>query len=87
MVSDLTDGVDAALVVIDTGVLALLADACEGAHAVAVYCALGLAEDVGVTLETRGTAADAEVTTRSGQGVLTTRVGVTGIICHHRFNC
>ena len=82
MVSDLTDGVDAALVVIDTGILALLADACEGAHTVAVYSALGLAEDVGVTLESRGTCADASVTTGSGQGVLTTRVGVTGVTDH-----
>ena len=78
----MTDGVDATLVVIDTGILALLADTCEGAHTVAVYSALGLAEDVGVTLETRGTGADASVTTRSGQSVLTTRVGVTGVTDH-----
>ena len=51
----MTDGVDATLVVIDTGILALLADTCEGAHTIAVYCALGLAENIGVTLETRGT--------------------------------
>ena len=78
----MTDGVDATLVVIDTGILALLADTCEGAHTIAVYCALGLAEDIGVTLETRGTGADAAVTTGSGQGILSTWVGVTRITDH-----
>ena len=82
MISDLTDGVDATLVVIDTGILALLADACEGGGAVAVYRAFRLAEDIGVTLETRGAAADASVTAGTGQGVLTTWVGVTGITDH-----
>ena len=78
----MTDGVDATLVVIHTGILALLADTCEGAGTVAVYRAFRLAEDVGVTLEAGGTAADASVTTGPGQGVLTTGVGVTGVTDH-----
>lgn len=78
----MTDGVDATLVVIDTGILALLADACEGAGTVAVYRAFRLAEDVRVTLEAGGTGADASVTAGPGQGVLTTWVGVTGVGDH-----
>ena len=82
MISDLTDGVDATLIVIDTGILALLADTCEGAGTVAVYRAFRLAEDVWVALEARRTAADASVTAGPGQGVLTTGVGVTGVRDH-----
>ena len=77
--------IDTTLVVIDTWVLAFLADTCKCVWAVTVHCTLWLADDIGVTLETRRTCAYTPVTRWSGKGILTTWIGVTWI-GGHRFH-
>ena len=79
VVVDLAYGVDATLVVVDTGIFAFLADTCESAGTVAVYCAFRLADDKGVALETRRTSAETPPTRGPGNGILTTWIGVTWV--------
>jgi len=56
------DSIDAALVVVHAGILALLSDAGEGVGTVGVDGALRLALHVGVALQPEGTAALAGAT-------------------------
>ena len=83
VVVDLTNCIDATLVVIDTGVLAFLTDTCEGVGTVTVHGTFWLADDKWVTLETRRTGAKTPVSRWSRDGILTTRIGVTWVH-HHR---
>ena len=83
VVVDLTNSIDATLVVIDTWVLALLTDTCSVDGTIAVYCTLWLADDEWVTLEARRTGAETPVSRRSRDGILTTRIGVTRV--HHNW--
>ena len=82
VIVDLTNCIDATLVVIDTGVLAFLADTCEGVGTVAVYGTFWLADDEWVTLESRRTGAETPVSRWSRNGILTTRVGLTRVHYH-----
>lgn len=82
VIVDLTNCIDATLVVIDTGVLAFLADTCEGVGTVAVYGTFWLADDEWVTLESRRTGAETPVSRWSRNGILTTRVGLTRVHDH-----
>ena len=82
MVVDLTDGVGSTLVIVDAWILAFLADTCESAGTVTVYCAFWLADDEWVSLESRRTCAETSVTTGSGQCILTTWIGVTWVSGH-----
>ena len=67
MVGHLTDRVDPTPVVVHAGVLALLADTCQCARAVRVNRALGPTLHIGVALQPRRTAADADIPTGPGQ--------------------
>lgn len=82
MVVDLTYGIDATLVVVDTGIFAFLVDTCESAGTVTVYCAFWLADDEWVTLQSRGTSAETPATRGAGNGVLATWIGVTWVSGH-----
>lgn len=79
VVVDFTDGVNPALIVVNTGIFALLADTCKCSGAVAVYGAFRLAVDIGVSLEARRTGADTSVSGGSSDGILATGVGITGL--------
>ena len=79
MVVDFTDGIDATLVVVNTRVLAFLADTCEGAGAVRVNGALWFAFNVWISLESWWTGADTSVSRGSGYGILSTGIWVAGI--------
>ena len=83
VVVDLTNCIDATLVVIDTGVLAFLTDTCEGVGTVAVHSTFWLADDKWVTLEARRTGAETPVSRWSGNGILTTRIGAARV--HHHW--
>jgi len=79
VVVDFTDGVDPALIVVNTRIFALLADTCKCSGAVAVYGAFRLALDIGVSLESWRTGADTSVSGGSSDGILATGVGITGL--------
>ena len=76
VVVDLAYGIDATLVVVDTGIFAFLADTCESARTVTVYCAFWLADDEWVALQSRGTSAETPVPRGPGNGILSTWIGV-----------
>ena len=79
MVSGLTNGIDSALIVVHTRILALLRDTGQHARTVAVDRTLGLALGVRVALQARRTRAPADVSTWSSYGVDAARVGVARV--------
>ena len=79
VVVDFTDGVDPALIVVNAGIFALLADTCKCSGTIAVYGAFRLAVHIGISLEARGTGADTSVSGGSSNGILSTGVGVAGL--------
>ena len=79
VVVDFTDGVDPALIVVNAGIFALLADTCKCSGTIAVYGAFRLAVHIGVSLEARRTGADTSVSGGSSDGILATGVGITGL--------
>ena len=79
MVSDLTQCVDPALVVINAGIFALLADTCESARAILINCTFRLALHERVSLKARGTSALADVAGWSCNCILSTRIGIARI--------
>ena len=83
VVVDLTDGVNPAFIVVNTGIFALLADTCKCSGTVAVYGAFRLALHIGISLEARRAGADASVSRGSSNGILAAGVGVAGL-CYVR---
>lgn len=79
MVIDLADSIDTTLVVIDTGVFALLVDASQGSGTVGINCTFWLTLNIGVSLESWWTCANTSAARRSGQSIGPTRIWVTGI--------
>ena len=82
MVSGLTNGIDSALIVVHTRILALLRDTGQHARTVAVNRTLGLALGVRVALQARRTRAPADVSTWPSYGVDAARVGVARVSRH-----
>ena len=79
VVPSLTDSINAALVVVNTRVLALLGDTGQNTGAVAVHRTLGLALRIGVSLKSRRTGAATVVSVAPSNSVNSTRVGIAGI--------
>ena len=79
MVSNLTQCVDSALVVINAGIFALLADACKSARAILVYRALGSALHKRIALKAGRAGALADFASRSCNCILSARIGVARI--------
>ena len=79
MVANLTDRIDAALVVIDARIFALLADTCKSARAILINCTFRLALHERVSLKARGASALADVASWSCNCILSTRIWVARI--------
>lgn len=79
MVSDLTQCVDPALVVINAGIFALLADACKSARTILVNSALGPALHEWVALKARRAGALADFACWSCNCILSAWIWVAGI--------
>ena len=79
MVANLTDRIDAALVVIDARIFALLADTCKSARAILINCTFRLALHERVSLKARGTSALADVAGWSCNCILSTRIGIARV--------
>ena len=79
MVSNLTQCVDSALVVINAGIFALLADACKSARTILVNSTLGPALHERVALKARRAGALADFACWSCNCILSTRIGIARI--------
>ena len=79
MVSNLTQCVDSALVVINAGIFALLADACKSARAILVYRALGSALHKRIALKAGRAGALADFASRSCNCILSAGIWVAWI--------
>lgn len=79
MISNLAECIDPALIIIDTGVFAFLADTCKSSGTVFVNCALRSALHEGISLQSRGTGALTYFSSRSHDRVLAARIRVARI--------